>query len=213
MEWPLDYRASWKKGELQLNGVKRKVNTRQIKLYVCRKHQLSECDSEVKHAQGNAPVKLHRRPELSATSNNGMDDNNLEDGNLEITGFVKHAEPVDYKLSGSRKKIKQKRQHGNVHFQQPRAVTIDHNPPKTTCMRCDAMATVSSELSVISSLVITKSTEMFVRLWNNTSIKATWKRFTRGPHMWKYLTVTVRSYIARYPVLGTVQSAPTKVKY
>ena len=71
-----------KKGNVQLNGAKSRVNTSQIKPYVCKKHQLSESDSEVRHAQGNAPVKLHRRPDSSVTSNNGMDDNNLEDGIL-----------------------------------------------------------------------------------------------------------------------------------
>ena len=80
---------------MQLHGVKRKVNTSQIKPYVSRKRQLSECDSEVRDAQDDAPMKRRRRPESSATTNHGMDDNNLEDGNLEITGFVKQAESMD----------------------------------------------------------------------------------------------------------------------
>ena len=76
MDCLLDYRASWRKEELQLNGVKRKANTSQTKPYVSRKRQLSECNSEARDAPGDAPVKRRRRPESSATTNNGMDDYN-----------------------------------------------------------------------------------------------------------------------------------------
>ena len=122
------------KGTMQLNGVKRKENTSQIKPYVSRKRQLSECDSEGRDAQGEAPVKRRRRPESSATTNNGMHDNNLEDGNLEITGFVKHAESMEYKPPCSewqqgkcnQLNLKLKRNNGSVQSQQPGAVTIDH---------------------------------------------------------------------------------------
>ena len=97
MDRSLYFRASRRNGELQLNGVNRKANTSQTKPYVSRKRQLSECDSEARDAQGDAPVKRRCRPESSAATNHGMDDNNLEDGNLETTGFVKHAESMDYK--------------------------------------------------------------------------------------------------------------------
>ena len=88
------------KGNVQLNGVKRKVHNSQIKPYLSRKRQLSECDSEARDAQGDAHVKLRRRPESSATTNNAIDDNN-KDGNLWITGFVTHAESMDYKSPGT----------------------------------------------------------------------------------------------------------------
>ena len=122
---------------------KRKVNNSQIKPYLSRKRQLSECDSEARDAKGDAPVKRRRRPESSATTNSGMDDNNLEDGNLELTGFVKHAELMDYKYKCvewqqgkcNKLNLKIKLKNGNVHFQQSRAVTIDYNPIKPKRMR------------------------------------------------------------------------------
>ena len=77
--------------------MKRRANTKQTKPFVSRKRQLSECDSEARDAQGDAPVNRRRRPESSKTSKIGVDDNNLEDGDLQITGFVKHAESMDYK--------------------------------------------------------------------------------------------------------------------
>ena len=119
---------------MQLNGMKRKANTSQIKPYVSRKRQLSECDSEGRDAQCDAPVTWQRQPESSPTTNNGMHDNNPEDGNLEISGFMKHAESMDYKppcsewQQGKRNQLnlKLKRNNGSVHSQQPGAVAIDH---------------------------------------------------------------------------------------
>ena len=79
-----------------------------------------------------------------------MDDNNHEEGNLEITGFMKHAESMDYKcpciewqqeqISQLNLKLKRKiviSTFGNL------VLSPSHNPIKPRCMRGDA--TVPSE--------------------------------------------------------------------